>query len=46
MNNEANSMRDAVLLDTSYLITLAEPRRERHAVATQFFITFSVAGCR
>ena len=33
-------MRDAVLLDTSYLITLADPRRPRHAVAKQFFQHF------
>jgi predicted nucleic acid-binding protein len=33
-------MRDAVLLDTSYLITLADPRRPRHTVAKQFFQHF------
>jgi hypothetical protein len=33
-------MRNAVLLDTSFLITLADPRRERHAVAKQYFQYF------
>jgi len=33
-------MRDAVLLDTSYLITLADPRRPRHAIAKQYFQHF------
>jgi predicted nucleic acid-binding protein len=30
-------MRNAVLLDTSFLITLADPRRPRHVVAKQYF---------
>ncbi len=33
-------MRNAVLLDTSFLITLADPRRDRHAVAKQYFHYF------
>jgi hypothetical protein len=33
-------MRTAVLLDTSFLITLADPRRERHLVAKQYFQHF------
>ena len=33
-------MRTAVLLDTSFLITLADPRRERHAIAKQYFQHF------
>jgi predicted nucleic acid-binding protein len=33
-------MRNAVLLDTSFLITLADPRRERHAVAKHYFQHF------
>lgn len=33
-------MRDAVLLDTSFLITLADPRRPRHATARQYFQHF------
>ncbi len=33
-------MRNAVQLDTSFLITLADPRRERHATAKQFFHHF------
>ncbi|MBI5770093.1 MAG: hypothetical protein HZA93_20120 [Verrucomicrobia bacterium] len=33
-------MRNAVQLDTSFLITLADPRRERHATAKQFFQHF------
>jgi predicted nucleic acid-binding protein len=33
-------MRNAVLLDTSFLITLADPRRARHAVAKQYFQHF------
>ncbi|MBA4137560.1 MAG: hypothetical protein C0518_09615 [Opitutus sp.] len=33
-------MRNAVQLDTSFLITLADPRRERHATAKLFFQHF------
>lgn len=33
-------MRNAVQLDTSFLITLADPRRDRHATAKQFFQHF------
>ena len=33
-------MRNAVRLDTSFLITLADPRRDRHAVAKQYFQYF------
>jgi len=33
-------MRDGVLLDTSFLIPLADPRRDRHAVAKQYFQHF------
>lgn len=33
-------MRDAVLLDTSFLITMADPRRDRHSVAKQYFQHF------
>lgn len=33
-------MRHAVLLDTSFLITLADPRRDRHPVAKQYFQFF------
>jgi predicted nucleic acid-binding protein len=33
-------MRNGVLLDTSFLITLAGQRRERHAVAKQYFQYF------
>ena len=33
-------MRSGVFLDTSYLITLADPRRERHTVAKHFFRHF------
>lgn len=33
-------MRNAVLLDTSFLITLADPRRPRHGVAKQYFQHF------
>ena len=33
-------MRNAVLLDTSFLITLADPRRDRHLVAKQYFQHF------
>ena len=33
-------MRTAVLLDTSFLITLADPRRDRHPVAKQYFQHF------
>jgi hypothetical protein len=36
-------MRDAVLLDTSFLITLADPRRRRHATARQYFQHFLVS---
>lgn len=36
-------MRDAVLLDTSFLITMADPRRDRHAVAKQYFQHFLVS---
>lgn len=30
-------MRDGVMLDTSFLITLADPRRDRHPVAKRYF---------
>jgi predicted nucleic acid-binding protein len=33
-------MRDAAMLDTSFLITLADPRRVRHSVAKQYFQHF------
>jgi len=33
-------MRSAVQLDTSFLITLADPRRDRHGTAKQFFQHF------
>ncbi len=33
-------MRDGVMLDTSFLITLADPRRERHPAAKQYFQHF------
>ena len=33
-------MRSGVFLDTSYLITLADPARERHAVAKRYFREF------
>lgn len=33
-------MRAAVMLDTSFLITLADPRRERHPAAKQYFQHF------
>ncbi len=33
-------MRNGVFLDTSFLITLADPRRERHAVAKLYFQYF------
>ncbi len=33
-------MRNAVLLDTSFLITLADPRRPRHTTAKQYFQHF------
>jgi len=33
-------MRKAVQLDTSFLITLADPRRDRHSTAKQFFKHF------
>lgn len=33
-------MRNAVQLDTSFLITLADPRRERHSSAKRFFQHF------
>lgn len=33
-------MRNAVQLDTSFLITLADPRRDRHGTAKQFFQYF------
>jgi predicted nucleic acid-binding protein len=36
-------MRDGVMLDTSFLITLADPRRERHTVAKQYFQHFLTA---
>lgn len=33
-------MRDGVFLDTSFLITLADPARERHAVARRYYEEF------
>jgi predicted nucleic acid-binding protein len=33
-------MRNGVFLDTSFLITLADPSRERHTVAKSFFQHF------
>lgn len=33
-------MRSGVMLDTSFLITLADPRRDRHLVAKQYFQHF------
>lgn len=36
-------MRDGVMLDTSFLITLADPRRDRHPVAKQYFQHFLAA---
>lgn len=33
-------MRDAVLLDTSFLITLAGSKRDRHSIAKQYFQHF------
>ena len=36
-------MRNGVFLDTSYLITLADPRRERHSVAKSYFQHFLAA---
>ncbi len=33
-------MRDGIILDTSFLITLADSRRDRHGVAKQFFQHF------
>ena len=33
-------MRSGVMLDTSFLITLADPRRDRHPVAKQYFQYF------
>lgn len=36
-------MRDGVLLDTSFLITLADLRRERHPIAKQYFQHFLTA---
>ena len=33
-------MRAGVMLDTSFLITLADPRRDRHAVAKQYYRHF------
>jgi predicted nucleic acid-binding protein len=35
-------MRAGVMLDTSFLITLADPRRDRHPVAKQYFQHFLV----
>ena len=40
VTNEADPMRAAVLLDTSFLITLSDPRRDRHPVAKQYFQHF------
>ena len=36
-------MRNAVLLDTSFLITLADPHRKRHGAAKQYFQHFLTA---
>lgn len=36
-------MRAGVMLDTSFLITLADPRRDRHPVAKQYFQHFLAA---
>jgi predicted nucleic acid-binding protein len=36
-------MRDGVMLDTSFLITLADPRRDRHPTAKQYFQHFIAA---
>jgi predicted nucleic acid-binding protein len=33
-------MRNGVFLDTSYLITLADPKRDRHAVAKRYYQEF------
>ena len=33
-------MRNGVFLDTSYLITLADPARDRHAVAKRYYQEF------
>lgn len=37
-------MADGVLLDTSFLISFADPNRKHHAVAVQFFKHFEVEG--
>ena len=37
-------MRNGVFLDTSFLITLADPTRERHAAAKAFFQHFLKTG--
>jgi hypothetical protein len=37
-------MSDGVLLDTSFLMTLADPNRKNHAVAVQFFKFFASEG--
>jgi predicted nucleic acid-binding protein len=36
-------MRNAVQLDTSFLVTLADPSRERHGTAKQYFQHFLTA---
>ena len=37
-------MADGVLLDTSFLISLADPNRKHHAVAVQFYKFFATEG--
>jgi len=37
-------MADGVLLDTSFLISFADPNRKHHAVAVQFFKYFAAEG--
>ena len=40
VDNAEEQMRNGVFLDTSFLITLADPRRERHNVAKLYFQHF------
>lgn len=44
MNSVEAAMADGVLLDTSFLISFADPTRKHHAVAVQFFKFFGNEG--
>ena len=40
VSNAEGTMRNGVFLDTSFLITLVDPSRDRHAVAKRYFQYF------